>query len=174
MKINKLKLLTSALAIVLAPTAFADITYNITQKGVAMYGSGLKQDDIKITESPEGLNFAFMGEPIEDNNQKAIQIYTEIYKLTPGKYNLKFRIKGTPAGTELVAHLQGKGNDANAASIKIGEFKRFTLSGEWQDAVLPVEIKDPLIHGQFIFRVGKVPKGVEFTIAPTLTYATTE
>jgi len=170
----KIKILTTALAMALASTVFADVVYNFTTKEISMYGSGLKQDEIKITESPEGIKFAFTGEQIEDNNQKAIQIYNAIYKLTPGKYNLKFRIKGTPAGTQFTAHFTGKLAEPNAPNIKIGEFKSFTLTGEWQDAVLPFEIEDKLVHGYFILRVGKVPNGAELTIAPTITHATIE
>jgi len=170
----KIKILTTALAIALASTVFADEFYNFTTKQVAMYGSGLKQDEIKITESPEGIKFAFTGEPIEDNSQKAIQIYNAIYKLTPGKYNLIFRIKGTPAGTQIVAHFTGRLAEPNAPNIKIAEFKSFTLNSEWQDAVLPFEIQDKLVHGHFILRVGKVPNGAEFTIDPTLTYEMVE
>lgn len=174
MKTNKLKLLTAALAITLIPNAFADTTFAISQKGVSMYGDGLKPDEIKITESPEGLKFAFTGEPIEDNNLKAIQIYSEIYKLAPGKYNLQFRIKGTPAGTQIAANLQAKLAETNAPSVKIGEFKSFKFNDEWQDAILPFEIQDKLAHGFFILRVGKVPNGAEFTIDPTLTYVAVE
>ena len=169
MKQNFALTLTAMAAIAMGTLAHAqDVTYKPTLKQVNIYGAGLKTNEIVASETPEALKFVFSGDAVADNNQKAIQTYCEVYQLQPGKYNLKFRIKGQAPATEVVGQMTAKTKAAveSGQPVKIGEFKRFFLNGEWQDAVLPLEVKEPLAHGSFIMRVGAVPKGGEISIAP--------
>ncbi len=160
MKNKIITTLIAAVAIILGTSAYAeDLIYMPTLKVVSIYGKELKSNEIEKSAIPEGLKFIFTGDPVEDNNQKAIQVYCEVYKLQPGKYNLNFRIKGNASATSMVAQLTGKIGDEKAVPVMIGEFKRFGLTGEWQDAVLPFEIKEHASHGFFIMRVGNISKG---------------
>lgn len=175
MKNQIIRTLVAVATIAAGVGAYAqDVTFKPTLKNVSMYGGAYKQDEIALTESPDGFKFVFGGDPVADNNQKAIQVYCEVYNLQPGKYDLKFRIKGQAPATEVVAHLMAQPRGEAAPKVKIGEFKRFGLTGEWKDAVLPVEIKEPVLHGWFIMRVGSVPKGGEIDFAPEFTFTKTE
>jgi hypothetical protein len=172
MKQNIALTLTAMAAIAMGTLAHAqDVTYKPTLKQVSMYGAGLKTNEIVASETPEALKFVFSGDAVTDNNQKAIQTYCEVYQLQPGKYNLKFRIKGQAPATQVSANMTAKTKAAEQTGkpVVIGEFKGFPLGGEWKDAVLPLEVKEPLAHGYFIMRVGAVPKGGEISIAPLFT-----
>ena len=174
MKQNIALTLTAMAAIAMGTLVHAqDVTYKPTLKQVNMYGQGLKTNEIVASETPEALKFVFSGDAVTDNNQKAIQTYCEVYQLQPGKYNLKFRIKGQAPATQVSANMTAKAKAAGEADPKvvIGPFKGFPLNGEWQDAVLPIEIKEPMAHGYFIMRVGAVPKGGEVSIAPLFTFS---
>ena len=172
MKYNMIRTLTAIAAMVVGTSAFAqDAAYSVPFKSVSTYGNAVKPNEIVASETPEGFKFVFSGEPAADNSQKAIQLYCEVYKLTPGKYNLKFRIKGQAPATSVVAQLMAQSKNEKAPHVKIGDFKQFALTGDWQDAVLPVEIKEPMLHGYFIMRVGAVPKGGEIYFAPQLTFS---
>ena len=170
MKTMMIKTLTAAAAIALGTTAFAqDVTYSASYKSVSMYGGALKPNEITASETPDGFKFVFAGDPVENPCDKAIQMYCDVYKLKPGKYILNFLIKGTSPATSVVAQLTGKPKgDDKAPNVKIGEFKTFNLTGDWQEAALPFTIEDPMQHGYFILRVGSVPKGGEITIKPDL------
>ena len=171
MKNMMIKILTAAAAIASGAGAFAqDIAYTVPFKSMSMYGGALKPNEIAASETPEGFKFVFGGDPSPDNNQKAIQLYCEVYKLQPGEYILKFLIKGTSPATSVVAQLTGKPKgDDKAPNVKIGEFKKFNLTGDWQEADLPFTLEEPMQHGYFISRVGSVPKGGEIEIKPDLT-----
>ena len=172
MKSNIVLTLTAMAAIVMGTFSYAqDVTYKPTLKQVSMYGGGMKTNEIIASETPEALKFVFSGDAIADNNQKAIQTYCEVYQLQPGKYDLKFRVKGQAPATQFTANMTAKtkAGGESGQPVKIGEFKKFPLTGEWQDAVLPLEVKEPLVHGYFIMRVGAVPKGGEISVAPLFT-----
>ena len=147
-----------------------DVTYTVPFKAVNMYGGALKPNEIVASETPEGFKFVFGGDPSPDNNQKAIQLYCEVYKLQPGKYNLKFQIKGQDPATSVTVHMTAKrkADGDGGQPIKIGEFKRFNLTSDWQEADLPLIVGESLLHGYLILRVGSVPKGGEISIKPDL------
>ena len=171
MKNMMIKTLTAAAAIALGAGAFAqDVAYSVPYKSVSIYGGALKPNEITATETPDGFKFVFGGEPVENPCDKAIQMYCEVFKLTPGKYHLNFQIKGTAPATSVVAQLAGKPkSDEKAPNVKIGEFKTFNLTGDWQEADLPLKIEEPMLHGFFILRVGSVPKGGQIEIKPDVT-----
>jgi hypothetical protein len=147
-----------------------DVTYTVPFKAVNMYGGALKPNEIVASETPEGFKFVFGGDPSPDNNQKAIQLYCEVYKLQPGKYNLKFQIKGQDPATSVTVHMTArrKADGNGGQSIQIGEFKRFNLTSDWQEADLPLIVGESLLGGSLILRVGSVPKGGEISIKPDL------
>ena len=171
MKSNIILTLAVMVAIVMGTFSYAqDMTCKPTLKQVSMYGKGLQTNEIVASETPEALKFVFSGDPVTDNNQKAIQTYIEVNQLQPGKYDLKFRVKGQAPATQFIANMMAKTKaDESGSLVKIGEFKTFPLTGEWQDAVLPLEVKEPMVHGYFIMRVGAVPKGGEISVAPLFT-----
>ena len=172
MKNMMIKILTAAAAIASGAGAFAqDIAYTVPFKSMSMYGGALKPNESAASETPEGFKFVFGGDPSPDNNQKAIQLYCEVYKLQPGEYHLKFQIKGQDPASSMTAHMNAKrkADGDEGQPSKIGEFKTFNLTGDWQEADLPFTIEEPMQHGYFILRVGSVPKGGEIEIKPDLT-----